>query len=135
MEVLNDLNEKQVLFCLEYLKDFNGTQAAIRAGYSEKSAYSQAHDLLIKPEIKQYIEDSSRAIFNSSGINVERILAEITSIAFSEKAANKDRLKALYLLLKYHELKAVKDISKEDQNIKIEFISTKQKCGCPCTCD
>lgn len=44
-------NKKHETFCQEYIIDFNGTQAAIRAGYSEKTAGSQAYDLLKKPEI------------------------------------------------------------------------------------
>ena len=46
------LNPKQERFVQEYIIDYNATQAAIRAGYSEKTAGSQAHDLLKKPEIQ-----------------------------------------------------------------------------------
>ena len=46
------LNEQQKKFVDEFLVDFNGTQAAIRAGYSQKSAYAQAHALLKKHEIQ-----------------------------------------------------------------------------------
>lgn len=51
----NELAPKQERFCLEYLIDLNGTQAAMRAGYSEKTAGSQAFDLLKKPEIQARI--------------------------------------------------------------------------------
>mgnify|MGYP000785198130 CR=1 FL=1 len=51
------LNEKQKQFCNEYLIDFNGTQAAIRAGYSPKSAYSTANENLRKPEIQSYLKE------------------------------------------------------------------------------
>jgi phage terminase small subunit len=50
------LNAKQERFCQEYLKDLNATQAAIRAGYSADTAYSQAHDLLKKPELQAEID-------------------------------------------------------------------------------
>lgn len=50
------LTEKQKRFCDEYLIDLNATQAAIRAGYSKKSAYSTGQENLKKPEIKKYIE-------------------------------------------------------------------------------
>ncbi|MBK9446194.1 MAG: terminase small subunit [Betaproteobacteria bacterium] len=46
-----NLNPKQRQFIAEYLIDFNATQAAIRAGYSKKTAGSQGFDLLKKPEI------------------------------------------------------------------------------------
>lgn len=51
----DDLNPKQRLFCLEYMKDLNGTQAAIRAGYSEKTARNIASENLAKPYIMEFI--------------------------------------------------------------------------------
>ena len=50
------LTAKQQRFCDEYLVDLNATQAAIRAGYSKKTAYSIGQENLNKPEIKEYIE-------------------------------------------------------------------------------
>lgn len=50
------LTAKQKRFCDEYLVDLNATQAAIRAGYSRKTAYSIGVENLKKPEIKKYIE-------------------------------------------------------------------------------
>lgn len=51
------LTAKQQRFCNEYLIDLNATQAAIRAGYSKKTAYSIGVENLKKPELKKYIED------------------------------------------------------------------------------
>ena len=50
-----EMTAKQKLFCDEYLIDLNATQAAIRAGYSEKTAYRTGADNLKKPQIKNYI--------------------------------------------------------------------------------
>ncbi len=50
------MTAKQRRFCDEYLFDLNATQAAIRAGYSKKTAYSIANENLTKPELKAYIE-------------------------------------------------------------------------------
>ena len=50
------MNARQELFCEEYLKDMNATQAAIRAGYSEKTAYSQGQRLLKHVEIKNKLQ-------------------------------------------------------------------------------
>lgn len=50
------LTDKQGLFCVEYVKDLNATQAAIRAGYSERTAYSIGWENLRKPEIRQHID-------------------------------------------------------------------------------
>lgn len=51
------MNARQELFCEEYLKDMNATQAAIRAGYSEKTAYSQGQRLLKNVEIKNKLQE------------------------------------------------------------------------------
>ena len=50
------LTHKQQVFVNEYLRDFNATQAAIRTGYSQKSAGAIGNENLLKPEIKQAIE-------------------------------------------------------------------------------
>lgn len=50
------LTEKQILFCNEYLIDLNATQAAIRAGYSEKSARFIGNENLTKPYIQEYLQ-------------------------------------------------------------------------------
>lgn len=49
------LNDKQTAFCREYLIDLNGTQAAIRAGYSERTANRIASQLLTKLDVQAFI--------------------------------------------------------------------------------
>lgn len=51
------LDTKQKVFCIEYLQDFNATQAAIRAGYSKKTARSIGCENLTKPDIQKEISD------------------------------------------------------------------------------
>jgi phage terminase small subunit len=51
------LTAKQQRFCDEYLIDLNATQAAIRAGYSEKNARNIASENLAKPNIREYIDN------------------------------------------------------------------------------
>ncbi len=53
----NKLKERQKLFCDEYLIDLNATQAAIRAGYAEKYAHTNAPKLLDNPKIKKYLAE------------------------------------------------------------------------------
>lgn len=50
------MTAKQQRFCDEYLIDLNATQAAIRAGYSEKTAKAMGCENLTKPDIKEYID-------------------------------------------------------------------------------
>ena len=56
MAEARELTQKQKRFCDEYLIDLNATQAAIRAGYSERNARNIASENLAKPNISQYIK-------------------------------------------------------------------------------
>lgn len=80
------LTPKQKKFSDEYLIDLNATQAAIRAGYSEKTAYSIGIENLRKPEIKKYIEKRQKELSRSTEITQERVIKELALIAFSNTA-------------------------------------------------
>jgi len=51
------LNDRQELFCLEFIKDLNATQAAIRAGYSERAAQQSSSRLMLNDVVKARISD------------------------------------------------------------------------------
>lgn len=74
------LNERQKQFCNEYLIDLNGTQAAIRAGYSEKTAYSIANENLRKPEIQKYIQELQAGIKKRNRITQDEIIQDLIEI-------------------------------------------------------
>lgn len=76
------LNPKQQQFVAEYLVDLNATQAAIRAGYSPKTAGVQGFDLLKKPEIAAAIESLRNEHAKNTGLTVERVLTEAMRLAF-----------------------------------------------------
>lgn len=76
------LNPKQQQFVVEYLVDLNATQAAIRAGYSPKTAGVQGFDLLRKPEIAAAIESLRNEHAKKTGLTVERVLTEAMRLAF-----------------------------------------------------
>jgi phage terminase small subunit len=95
------LNAKQKAFTVEYMKDKNATQAAIRAGYSEKTARSIGNELLAKPDIQKAIEDLEKAAQTRAGITVEKIVERINKIAEDPNTLPRDRLKADELLGKY----------------------------------
>lgn len=71
------LTSKQQLFLSEYLIDMNATQAAIRAGYSEASAYSQGQRLLKNDEIQAEI----RTKLAEKSMKADEILQKLTEIA------------------------------------------------------
>ena len=74
------LNDKQKLFGDEYLKDFNGKQAAIRVGYSPRSAEMQASRLLAMPEMQAYIQKKLTKITEKAEITVEKILEDLEEL-------------------------------------------------------
>lgn len=82
----NKLTPKQRRFIDEYLIDLNATQAAIRAGYSEKTAYSIGVQLLKKLEIQAEIQKRRNRLQNKLEITQERVLQELAAIAFASGA-------------------------------------------------
>ena len=74
------LNKKQQRFVTEYLIDLNSTQAAIRAGYSTKTAYSIGQENLKKPEIKTAIETQLKELRDSNLADAYEIEAYLTSV-------------------------------------------------------
>lgn len=75
------LTDKQLFFCQEYVKDFNATQAAIRAGYSEKTAYSIGGENLRKPEIQEYISQLQKEIQERNKITIDECVSIFANIA------------------------------------------------------
>lgn len=78
------LTAKQQRFCDEYLIDLNATQAAIRAGYKQKTATAIGCENLTKPYIQEYIQAKQKDLQSATGITQERILTEYAKIAFSD---------------------------------------------------
>ena len=78
------MNDKQNAFAVEYVKDRNATQAAIRAGYSEKSAYSQGNRLLKKDEVRALIHELEDAAAARSAITQDMVIKELARIAFND---------------------------------------------------
>lgn len=71
------LKDKQARFVEEYLIDSNATQAAIRAGYSEKSAYSIAGENMKKPEIVDAIAKGRAEIAKRNELTIDDIIKEL----------------------------------------------------------
>jgi len=76
------LNPKQQRFVEEYLIDLNATQAAIRAGYSPKTATAIASENLSKPSISAAIACAMAERSKRTGITQDRILEELAKVAF-----------------------------------------------------
>ena len=78
------MTPKQQRFVDEYLIDLNATQAAVRAGYSAKTAHSVGHENLSKPEIASAIAERRAIIANKLEVTQERIVAELAKIGFGD---------------------------------------------------
>lgn len=75
------LTPKQQRFCEEYVVDFNATQAAIRAGYSPKTAYEIGHQNLKKLEITEVIAATQQKLSEKTEINQEYVIRSLHTIA------------------------------------------------------
>jgi phage terminase small subunit len=139
---MGKMTAKQKRFCDEYLLDLNATQAAIRAGYSEKNARNIASENLAKPNIKEYIDARMAEKENELIADQDEVLKYLTSVmrgksvsnvlARNEKGADevkekppdeKERLKAAELLGKRYGLytdKIEADIDME-LNISVDY--------------
>ena len=76
------LTAKQAAFVREYLVDLNATQAAIRAGYSKKTANVIASELLAKPNIKSAIQEEMKKRAERTEITADKVLKEFAKLAF-----------------------------------------------------
>lgn len=117
---MSKLTEMQKLFVDEYLKlrKKNQTQAAINAGYSPKSAKSQASQLLNKPKLLEYLEFREKQLekelkreFFYDAIDARRVLSDVVNNPDSKDAdrinAAKDLLdRAGYKAVDVHEITA-----------------------------
>ena len=74
------LTDKQEMFCREYLIDLNATQAAIRAGYSVKTANRTASENLSKPDIQNRIAELKNKRNEDVGINAAYVLQRLVEI-------------------------------------------------------
>lgn len=75
------LNDRQKKFCEEYLIDLDATKAAIRAGYSKKTAGVIGYENLQKPQIRQYIDERMEMHKKKRIADQEEILQLLTDIA------------------------------------------------------
>jgi len=77
------MTDKQDRFCEEYMIDLNATQAAIRAGYSPKTAREQAPRLLANVSIQNRIAQLQAEQSRRTGVSADRVVRELAKIAFA----------------------------------------------------
>ena len=131
---------KQKAFIKEYLRDFNATQAAIRAGYSRKTAYSIACELLKKPEIQTAIRRDLDERLMTADEDLKRLaemargdmgdFMDISSMAF-QLDLNKAKELGLTHLIKKVRQKTITTVDKngeeeETNTIEIELYDAQE---------
>jgi len=104
--MIEKLSSKKQLFCREYMLDLNATQAAIRAGYSKKTARQQGQRLLTNVDIKREIKMMTNEKQEKLDIKAEDVLNELKYLGINKKVdGNKftyhNKIKALEMLGKY----------------------------------
>ena len=124
------LKPKELKFAEEWLMTTNATQSAIKAGYSERTAYSAGNRLLKKVDVKQYIDERLAEMQESSIADTNEVMQFLSSTMrgdipdqFGLDPALNDRLKAAELLGKRYKLFTDKqEISGADgEPIKVIF--------------
>lgn len=138
------LTAKQKLFCDEYIISLNATQAAIKAGYAEKTAYAMGAENLKKPKIQSYISERMKQKESSLIATQDEVLQYLTSVLRGEsqttdtllvgmgdgyqevqevekKPREKDRLKAAELLGKRYGLYTDKISADVDMSLDISI--------------
>ena len=79
---MEKLTIKQQRFVDEYLIDLNATQAAIRAGYSAKTADQQGSRMLANVKVQQAVSKAMAERSKRTGVNQDRVVLELAKIAF-----------------------------------------------------
>ncbi len=136
------MTPKQKKFCVEYLIDLNATQAAIRAGYSKKTANRIANQLLSKLDVRNYIKDLRAKYFKKGIMTAEEVEYRLSKAGRGElkeevvviegvgdggsearivqkHLSARDQLKALELMGKRHRLFDTTDSKSDDEGVQI----------------
>jgi phage terminase small subunit len=78
------MTQKEITFAENYLCSFNATDAARKAGYSERTARQQGSRLLSNVYIEKYIQERSEIVLEKLGITQERIMRRLRDLAFTD---------------------------------------------------
>jgi phage terminase small subunit len=95
---MNKLTDKQEKFCNEYMIDLNATQAAIRSGYSEKTAKEIGCENLTKLNINTRIIELKKKVQEKTDVSIEWVVNKLKEVAEENES---DRIPALDKLMKH----------------------------------
>ena len=116
------MTPKQQKFCDYYMQSGNATEAAKKAGYSKKTAYSMGFENLKKPEIQEYLSNPSREARNSRIAGANEVLEFLSATMRNADLAAKDRTRAAELLGKRYALFDGNNAAEDDNKIHIDVV-------------
>ena len=123
------LNQRQLIFCEEYIKTNNATKAAIAAGYSEKTAYVIGAENLRKPNISAYIKTRLDEINREQIASTDEVMRFFTSVLrgtekdqFGLDASLADRIKAGQEIVKRFD--SIKQPEQDDTNARMSTLAS-----------
>ena len=117
------LNEKQKAFCEFYAACLNATEAAKKAGYSEKTAYSIGHRLLKNIETQKYIQQLATKAKTNRIATIDEVLQYLTTTMRNAEEQTRERTKAAQQLLE------VLSGSGEDDSKQEGFVISVEDCS------
>lgn len=101
----SELTAKQNAFVNEFMLNRNATQAAVKAGYSEKTARVIGPENLLKPAVKKEIEKRTELLSKKNEVTIEKVVEELSKGGFAEIDISQmkygDKIKCLELLCKH----------------------------------
>lgn len=130
---MDKMTEKQKKFCDYYLETGNATEAAIKAGYSKKTAKEMGYENLTKPHIKAYIDQRTKQMDSERIATPEEVLKYFTSVMrgevrdqFNLDAPLAERTKAADALAKRFKFydkdnRALTKLEREKEQLEIEY--------------
>lgn len=124
------MNVRQQKFCDYYLQSGNATDAAKKAGYSERTAYSIGEENLKKPEIKKYLAEHEKKAHKERIATAEEILEFLSDTMRDNETERKDRLKAAELLGKRYVLftdRLEASVTNENKELMREYLESVKK--------
>lgn len=92
------LTEKQKAFCEYYAACFNATEAAIKAGYSKKTAYSIGQRLLKNVETQKYLQELTERAKSSRIATIDEVLTYLSNTMRNTEEQTRERTKAAQIL-------------------------------------
>ncbi|KKN10218.1 hypothetical protein LCGC14_1038740 [marine sediment metagenome] len=116
------INEKRKRFCEEYIKDLNGKEAAIRAGYSERTAKQEAYKLLNDPGVSEHLAKLQKKTSKRNEITIDELiqdLLEMNNVNIADLYDKKGKMKNISDL--------PRNLTKCIQEIQITRAGTKYK--------